>query len=81
VVELESGRLAMVVAQDESDPTRPKVRTFWSLREKKTLPPSDIALASCFGEDRIVGRADIGMMMPGVFAPLRERLFTGACAT
>ncbi|MFC3174941.1 HD-GYP domain-containing protein [Novosphingobium bradum] len=80
VVELESGRLAMVVAQDDSDPTRPRVRTFWSRNEQRALPPSDIALAQCFGEDRIVGRADLASMMPGDFAPLRERLFAGSCA-
>lgn len=80
VVELESGRVAMVVAQDESDPTRPRVRTFWSKAEQKALPPSDIALAHCFGEDRIVGRADLADLVPGDFTPLRERLFAGACA-
>jgi len=80
VVELESGRVAMVVAQDESDPTRPRVRTFWSKLEQKPLPPSDIALAHCFGEDRIVGRADLAELVPDEFGPLRERLFAGACA-
>jgi len=80
VVELESGRIAMVVAQDESDPSRPRVRTFWSKHEGKAIPTSDIALARCMGEDRIVGRADMAQLIPGEFAPLRERLFTGACA-
>lgn len=80
VVELESGRLAMVVAQDESDPTRPRVRAFWSKHNKTAPPPSDIALARCMGEDRIVGRADPADLVPGDFAPLRERLFAGACA-
>jgi len=79
VVELESGRLAMVVAQDESDPTRPRVRAFWSKAQQTALPPSDIALANYFGEDRIVARADLAALVPGEFAPLRERLFTGAC--
>lgn len=80
VVELESGRLAMVVGQDESDPTRPRVRVFWSKTEQRALPPSDIALAQCFGEDRIVGPAELAGLVPGEFAPLRERLFVGACA-
>ena len=80
VVDLESGRMAMVVAQDESDPTRPRVRVFWSRNEQRALPPSDIALAHCFGEDRIVGRADLADLIPGEAAPLRERLFAGACA-
>ena len=74
VVELESGRLAMVIAQDECDPMRPRVRTFWSVAEQKPVPPSDIALARCFGEDRIVGQADPADLIDD-FAPLRERLF------
>jgi hypothetical protein len=80
LVELESGRAAMVVAQDESDPTRPRVRVFWSLKEKRALPPSDIALAQCFGEDRIVGRAEMADLVSADFAPLRERLYASACA-
>jgi len=80
LVELESGRAAMVVAQDESDPTRPRVRVFWSLKEQRALPPSDIALAQCFGEDRIVGRAEMSDLVSADFAPLRERLYASACA-
>jgi HD-GYP domain-containing protein (c-di-GMP phosphodiesterase class II) len=79
MVELASGRLAMVVAQDDDDPMGPRVRVFWSLRDRRALPPSDIALARCFGEDRIVGRAEAADLVPGELGPLRERLFAGAC--
>ena len=84
IVELASGRLAMVVGQDPDDPMRPRVRVFWSQRDQRPLPPSDIALARCQGEDRIVGSADPAALMagqtPAALAPLRERLFAAACA-
>ena len=79
VVLLASGRLAMVVTQDEAEPMRPKVRTFWSANDCKLVPPTDIALANCFGEDQIVGTADPLAYGCADFPRLRERLFAGAC--
>jgi putative nucleotidyltransferase with HDIG domain len=75
VVLLESGRLAMVVGQDEADPLLPEVRTFWSAETRKALPAVDIALARCFGEDRIRGTVDPSDHGCDDFVALRERLF------
>lgn len=81
VVLLASGRLAMVVMQDDADPSRPTVRTFWSTKEQKMVTPGDIDLANCFGEDHIVGTADPDAYGCSDFARLREKLFTTAAAT
>jgi len=79
VVLLASGRLAMVVAQDQADPLRPKVRTFWSAEARRPVAPLDIALAHCFGEDRIEGTIDPSDHGCDNFVDLRERLFATAC--
>lgn len=41
--------------------------------------PEDIALAHCFGRDRIVGQADPEAYGLKVFDKLRLRIFTAAC--
>lgn len=80
VVLLKSGRLALVVAQDEDDASLPLVRTFFSARERRPVKQSDIALARCFGEDAIAGPADPAEHGCTDFAALREKLFASAAA-
>lgn len=78
VVELASGRLAMVISQDESDPTKPRVKTFYSLVEGKAVPPADIWLAKCYGEDKIIAAASPEVYSAIDFPALREKLFASA---
>jgi putative nucleotidyltransferase with HDIG domain len=79
VVLLGSGRLAMVVGQDEAEALLPEVRTFWSAKSRKAIPPVDIQLARCFGEDRIGGTVDPSDYGCDDFVALRERLFAAKC--
>ncbi|SFF95788.1 HD-GYP domain, c-di-GMP phosphodiesterase class II (or its inactivated variant) [Novosphingobium sp. CF614] len=77
-VMLRSGRIAMVVDQDPSDPALPTVRAFYSAATGKHVAAKTIVLAHCYGEDAIAGVADMaGLDLP---APedLRERLFAAA---
>lgn len=78
VVELASGRLAMVVSQDEADPARPQVKTFYSLAERRLVPPVDIALARCYGEDKIIAAANGEDYARLDFPAIREKLFARA---
>lgn len=75
VVELASGRLALVVSQDEADPARPQVKTFYSLAERRLVPAVDIALARCYGEDKIIAAADEAAYAGIDFPLIREKLF------
>ena len=75
VVELASGRLAMVVSQDEADVARPQVKTFYSLPERRLVAPVDIALARCFGEDKIIAAANPADYAGVDFPAIREKLF------
>lgn len=78
-VRLRSNRLAMVVDEDPSDPALPTVRTFWSIDLGKRLKGETIALANCYGEDAIVGVADLhGLDLPEL-GKLRESLLGSAC--
>lgn len=43
------------------------------------VQPEDIALAHCFGRDRIVGQADPEAYGLKDFDKLRLRIFTAAC--
>jgi hypothetical protein len=79
VVRLRSDRLALVVDQDHSDHSRPRVRVFWSIALRKRVPAEDIALSRCFGADEIVGVGDPTAAGISDFAKLRERLFAEAC--
>ena len=79
VVRLASDRLALVVDQDPADHRQPRVRTFFSLNTGKMVKPEDIALAHCFGRDRIVGQADPEAYGIKDFDKLRLRIFTAAC--
>lgn len=73
-VELRSKRLAMVVDQDPADTSRPKVRVFWSLALGKKVRQTEIRLAECYGEDEIVGIANLDMFTDEEAADLRQRL-------
>lgn len=79
VVRLASDRLALVVDQDPADHRQPRVRTFFSVATGKMVKPEDIALAHCFGRDRIVGQADPEAYGLKDFDKLRLRIFTAAC--
>jgi hypothetical protein len=81
VVMLASRRLAMVVGQDPSDALRPLVRTFWSADTCRGMPPTDIALAQCYGEDSIQGTVDPSDYGCDDFVTLRERLFSGGAGS
>lgn len=78
VVELASGRLAMVISQDEADPTKPRVKTFFSLAERRPVAPADIWLSRCYGEDRIVAAASPDAYAGIDFPAIREKLFASA---
>ena len=75
LVLLRSGRLAVVVDQSPDDVSLPTVRAFYSAVTGTMIKPSDIELATCFGEDTIECSArpeDYGIAdMPA----LREKLF------
>lgn len=79
VVRLASDRLALVVDQDPADHRQPRVRTFFSVNSGKLTKPEDIALAHCFGRDRIIGQADPEAYGIKDFDKLRLRIFTAAC--
>ncbi|MCC6828948.1 MAG: DUF3391 domain-containing protein [Novosphingobium sp.] len=78
-VRLRSERLAMVIDEDAADYSRPKVRTFYSLRLDKRIKSETIALARCYGEDEIVGLADLAGIELAELRKLRESLFQAAC--
>lgn len=79
VVQLRSGRLAMVVDQCPHDIARPTVSAFYSLVSGGMIAPETIPLANCFGEDAI--EATVSPEAFGItdMAALRERLFVTAC--
>lgn len=78
VVELASGRLAMVISQDENDPARPRVKPFYSLAERKLTPAADIWLARCYGEDKIIAAVGADACGEVDFPLIREKLFAKA---
>lgn len=80
VVLLRSDRLAMVVAQDPSDHTRPKVKPFFANITGKFLRTDAIALADCYGDDEIVGTVEPADFGIDDFPKIRERLFENAHA-
>lgn len=64
-VTLASGRIAMVVAEEEGDAALPVVRAFWSLHQGRMIKAETIALAHCYGADSIVAEADLaGLDLP-----------------
>ncbi|WP_232332783.1 HD-GYP domain-containing protein [Novosphingobium aquimarinum] len=77
-VELESGRVAMVVDQDPAAPDMPTVRAFYSLERRRHVTAETIALSVCYGSDAIKGIASLeGLELPDA-AQLREKLLTAA---
>lgn len=71
---LRSGRVAMVVDQNASDPDLPIVRTFHSAITDKAVAVKTIDLANCYGVDAITEIADpAGLDLPPL-EELRERL-------
>lgn len=77
IVELRSGRLAMVIDQDSDDHTRPKVRTFFSLQRGERIRSEDIELSRCFGADELVGPADLSIFDPEDVLELRQKMMAG----
>lgn len=73
-VQLTSGRIAMVVAQDCDALTQPTVMAFYSLPLAKRVKTQVIALSKCYGEDAIEGIANLsGVELPSP-DELREAL-------
>lgn len=81
VVRLRSGRLAMVIAQDKADYTRPRVRTFLSAEEGRFIKAEDIDLASCPIDEGIECTDDPAKYGVEDWPKLRERLFAAAVKT
>lgn len=74
LVRLRSDRLAMVIDEDPFDSALPTVRVFYSLTLGQRIKGETIALAHCYGEDEIVGAADLsGLDLPST-ADLRRSL-------
>ncbi|WP_353227118.1 DUF3391 domain-containing protein [Novosphingobium sp.] len=84
-VRLRSGRLAMVVDQDDGDSALPVVRIFAMLSHDPTagpamtpLRPTTLALGHCYGEDRIDGIVDPASLGLPPLESLRGDLMAGA---
>lgn len=77
-VTLRSGRVAMVIDQDPSEPALPTVRAFYSAITGKNVAGKTIALADCFGVDAITGVADLAELGLPPAEELREQLFAAA---
>lgn len=78
IVELRSGRLAMVVFGDPEGADLPTVRTFYSLSEKRMLRGENIDLRNSCGQDKLVGTHPVqGLDLPDL-PSLRETVMTAA---
>ncbi len=78
-VRLRSDRLAMVVDENPDSLSHPVVRTFYSLTLGMRLRGETIDLANCYGEDEIIGIADLnGLVLPEL-SQLRDLIFIAAC--
>ena len=92
-VRLRSGRLAMVIDQDEADSALPVVRIFARIVEAEAkaeaeagagvagieaLRPVTLALGRCYGEDAIEGLVDTTELNLPPLETLRHDLMTGA---
>lgn len=55
----------MVIDEDREGIDKPTVSTFYSLASHQRVSPKSIGLARCYGEDEIVGIADLtGLTLP-----------------
>ena len=55
LVKLHSGRLAVVVAQNQEALLTPRVKVFYSTRSTSHIEPQEVNLASALSQDRILG--------------------------
>lgn len=77
-LELESGRIAMVVGLSPFDHHHPTVRVFYSLKLRSMIRQVTIDLSSCYGVDSVVGVAELdGLDIPD-HNYLRARLLTSS---
>lgn len=60
LVRLSSGRLAVVINENPDDLTRPLVRAFYSIEDKRHVPLQDVRPSNSAAGDRIVGQEDPG---------------------
>jgi putative nucleotidyltransferase with HDIG domain len=81
LVRLRSNRLALVRAENCVDPTRPRVRIFYSIMERRLIAPEDLVIAGTLKGDQIVGIEQPEFWNLGDWATLRERLIAGDCLT
>ncbi|MBB3194389.1 HD-GYP domain-containing protein [Roseateles terrae] len=58
LVKLQSGRLAVVLDQNTTALTQPRVRVFYSTKSQMPIPTQILDLSSASAGDRIVGRED-----------------------
>lgn len=76
IVELRSGRLAMVVFADPEGADLPTVHTFYSLCDQRTLRGENIDLRNCCGQDKLIGTHPVqGLDLPDLQS-LRETVMT-----
>lgn len=74
---LRSERIAMVIDQNPSEPAVPTVKVFYSLAARKPIAEKTIVLSNCYGEDSILGVADLdGLDLPPS-EELRARILSG----
>ena len=77
-VELASGKIAIVIDDDQRDRGNPIVQAFYSATTRERIMPHRIELARCNGKDEIIGIADLsGHDLPDS-AQLRELVFMTA---
>lgn len=77
-VRLGSDRIAMVVDEDPADSALPTVRVFHSLVTEGPVRQETIVLAQCYGQDGIVGTADLAAVGVDDVCALRARLLRAA---
>jgi hypothetical protein len=58
LVKLQSGRLAVVLDQNTTALTQPRVRVFYSTKSQMPIPTQILDLSAANAADRIVGRED-----------------------
>lgn len=58
LVKLQSGKLAVVLEQNATALTAPRVRVFYSTKSQMPIPTQVLDLSSAGASDRIIGRED-----------------------